>query len=163
MVLLLLLTACSATEHLAPNQYLVRSDPGFRGIASIFQDTLPNGDLIFRDKEKRSMLLDEGLLASAIRTKANKRMLIPKTYLHLHNLGQSIAKNDYLIEKVWRFFLPNRPLSDTLASFLINTAGAPPELIDTARISSDIANLYDVYFSRGFFHPEITVRADTGR
>jgi hypothetical protein len=88
-------------------------------------------------------------------------MLIPKTYLHLYNFGRSLQQYEYPPERWLHFFRPNSRLMDSIASFLVNTAGEAPVIIDSTQLASDVENLKTVYFSQGFFHARAVYRIDT--
>lgn len=158
---LVLWAGCSSTEHLQQGQYLLRSEPTFsRGqqvirLDSLFRNPLDNL------KEIGGSTINPDLLFSSVKTHPNRRMLWPKTYLHFYNLGRTLQQYEYPPETILKFFFPHSGLVDTLASFLVNTAGEPPVLIDTAALAQDAANLKNVYFSQGFFDAKIYARVDT--
>ena len=159
-ILLCWLAGCSATAHLEPDQYLLKGEPTFsRGqeisLDSIFRNPIENL------REMGGSTIDPGLLFSSVRTHPNRRMVIPKTYLHLYNLGRTIQKYEYPPETAWEFFFPTSGLFDTIANFLVYTAGEPPVLVDTMQLRLDCENLENVYFSQGFFDAKIYARIDT--
>lgn len=159
-VWLLVISSCSATEHLKEGQYLLKSEPTFnRGketrLDSIFRNPLDN------IREFGLTTIDPALLYSSVKTHPNRRMIIPKTYLHLYNLGRTLQQYEYPPETVWEFFFPQSGLFDTIANFLVNTAGEAPVLVDTAQLNRDAENLRNVYFANGFWDAKIYPTVDT--
>ncbi|MEM7039536.1 MAG: POTRA domain-containing protein, partial [Bacteroidota bacterium] len=167
------------------NQWLLKNDVTFNRGQKMRNDTSDNRSLRENLRELGASTIDEGLLYSAVRTRPNRRMLFPKTYLHLYNTGVSIQKQvDFLrwvnvqdtfsrkkkLElrryvwpplRAWSFLFPRSRLPDSVATFLTRTAGEPPALIDSTRLEADVNNLKTVYFSRGFFNTEIEYAVDT--
>lgn len=160
LTLSLTLSGCAATEHLPEGRILLKHDPTFSRSQQIEADTARKNPLD-NLKEIGVSTVDGDLLASAVRTKANRRMLWPKTYLHLYQMGRSIQKYLYPPERIWKFFFPRSTLADTIAGFLVHTAGEPPVLVDTTLLAQDVENLKDVYFSQGFFDAQIYYKIDT--
>lgn len=161
-MVVLWLAGCSATEHLQPGQYLVRGEPKFlRGekqqirFDSLFRKPLDNF------KEIGGSTINPDLLGSSVKTHPNRRMIWPKTYLHFYNLGRTIQQYEYPPETAWKFFFPRSGLFDTIANFLVYTAGEPPVLVDTAQLRKDSENLQAMYFSQGFFDAKVHAEVDT--
>lgn len=92
--MLFLLGSCSVTEHLGPNQYLLKSDPTFSRASVALKDSLrPKGFEKLSLSNLKSLgasTVDSYTLYSSVRTRENSRMLLPKTYLHLFMLGKSM-------------------------------------------------------------------------
>lgn len=91
LLLVLFLASCSVTEHLGPNDVLLKTDASFIKVAT----ELPSDSLVpkirFQNlKEFGLSTVDPSTLSSSVRTRPNKRMLLPKTYLHLYMLGKSL-------------------------------------------------------------------------
>ncbi|MCB9235699.1 MAG: BamA/TamA family outer membrane protein [Bacteroidia bacterium] len=162
LILPLFLYACSATEHLQDGQSLLKSNVKFkRAEERVEVDSTIHKGLFRFLKVTGSATLDEELLASSVKTRPNRRMLWPKTYLHLYNLGRTLQIYEFPIERAYKFFFPKSYLVDSIAGFLVNVAGEPPVLVDTLLLNKDRENLKSVYFSRGYFSPEIYYEIDT--
>lgn len=99
--------------------------------------------------------LDAEFLETSVRLKPNKRMIFFKSYLHLYNLGKTIERYEYPIERVYKKVFPDGKLFDKAADFLVNTAGEKPILLDSALLERDVKNLRSVYFSKGYFNPKV--------
>lgn len=114
---LLGLSSCAVTEHLGPGQTLLHSDPSFVKVALPESDSL-SPRLPFEATSPDSLRVlgsptISSALYSAVRTKANRRMVLPKTYLHLYNLGISMQLPlDSMAPMTW--------YGDTLNGRLIN-------------------------------------------
>lgn len=174
--LISLLASCSATRHLSDDQILLRSDPGFRAQrwtmvtdSARADSTAPDGSH-WKKKSTNVFVLGDGDRSSAIRTEANKRTLSVRAYLQFFNLGVSVRKwansiraESNRLPKFLRKILPSSPVPGQIADFLIDDLGEEPVLIDTAQLNQDVTNLYDVYFSEGFFRSKIDYRIDTQR
>lgn len=158
----LLGSSCATNLYLQPGELLIKGEPTFSKSKQEPADSTMRMR-IESLKELGLSTVDSDLLYSSVRTRPNRRMLIPKTYLHLYNLGRSLQRYEYPPERWLHFFSPNNFVIDTIASFLVRTAGEPPALIDTAMLSMDVMNLKNVYFSQGFFHAKVYYRIDTCR
>jgi outer membrane protein assembly factor BamA len=159
---MLWMAGCSATEHLQAGELLVKNEPEFNKgqtirLDSIFRNPLEN------IKQIGAATIDPSLLNSSVKTHPNRRMLWPKTYLHLYNLGRTLQRFEYPPETIWKFFFPKSGLVDTVANFLVNTAGERPVLLDTAQLARDAENLRNVYFANGFWDAKIYPLVDTLR
>jgi outer membrane protein insertion porin family len=155
------LSGCGAALHLQQGQYLLRSEPAFsRGQQVVRLDSLWRNPLD-NLKEIGGSTISPELLYSSVKTHPNRRMIWPKTYLHFYNLGRTLQQYEYPPETILEFFFPKSGLFDTLANFLVNTAGEPPVLVDTVQLAQDAQNLKTVYFSQGFFDAKIYARVDT--
>jgi len=139
IIAILLTTGCNATRHLERDEYLLKNK------VSIKHD----GDI------------NQNLLNRAIQLKPNRRLLIPKTYLHLYNFGRSLEKDSSFAKN---FLLKsdhiNRFYQQT-TNWLTTKIGADPVLVNLPDIRRDSLNLRNVCFSQGYFHPEITYEIDT--
>jgi outer membrane protein assembly factor BamA len=160
-------SSCATNLYLEKGQWLLKGEPTFSKADVILPDSASN-DSIFTLKERIENLkeiglstVDPDLLYNSVKTHPNRRMLIPKTYLHIFNLGRTLQRYEYPPERWLRFFRPNNHIVDSLASFLVNTAGEPPVIIDSMQLLNDVENLKTVYFSQGFFHARVDTRVDT--
>lgn len=125
-------SACKATRHLEEDEFLLKSYPAV--------------------KHKGEM--PESAIENAIRLRPNRRTLLPKTALHIHNLGISL-RNTFAKDK------PDSAITKGFLYMLMYRWGEPPVLIDTTAIREDTANLRAACFSQGYFHPAIDYRIDT--
>ncbi len=150
--------SCEATKHLQPGQYLIKSDARFRRTETVAEaDTTKSGvrlGFVTWDILGKSTL-DASFLSTSVKTVPNKRMLFVKTYLHLYNLGKTLQKYEYPLERYYKKLFPDGKLFDRVADFLVNTAGEKPILLDSAMLDRDVKNLETVYFSKGYFNPRI--------
>ena len=83
-------------------------------------------------------------------------MLLPKTFLSLHNTGLSITKDTSRVE---RYLLKKPTFNRAYSGFtrwLIRGIGEPPVLVDSQKILNDHLNLKKAYFAHGYFYPEIS-------
>jgi Omp85 superfamily domain len=157
---MLLGSSCATNLYLNPGELLLKSDPSF----SKTSDVSPDSTVRMRIESLKELGLstvDPDLLYSSVRSRPNRRMVFPKTYLHLYNLGRTLQRYEYAPERWLHFFSPNNHVIDSIASFLVNFVGEPPIVIDTALLAQDVANLKNVYFAQGFFHAHIYYRIDT--
>lgn len=126
------MSACKTTRHLKPDEYLLKSLP----------------------KVKTDGKLPPSEIYSAVRFKPNRRTLVPKTALYIHNFGVSL-KNTFAKNK------PDSTLQKGFLHMLMYRWGEAPVIIDTTLIKEDTANLRAACFSQGYFHPTIDYRIDT--
>ncbi len=167
--MILLGSSCASNLYIERGQWLLKGEPTFSKADPIQIDTTASAnDSILTLKERIDNLkeiglstVDPDLLYNSVKTHPNRRMVIPKTYLHIYNLGRTLQRYEYPPERWLRFFRPDNHIIDSLASFLVNTAGEPPVLIDSAQLVHDVENLKTVYFSQGFFHAQVATRIDT--
>lgn len=136
---LVLCCSCKATRHLEEGQILLKKDP-----------------IIKHDKK-----IPEGILMGGVRIRDNRRMLWPKTFLHIHNFGISLEN---------RFFSKRQPIEKEdiatgggakLLYWLKHRVGEAPVLIDTFDIKLDMRGLKENCFANGYFYPEISYEIDT--
>jgi outer membrane protein assembly factor BamA len=139
LVGLFLSQGCRVTRHLDPGQLLLKSEPRFRG----------------------NEALSSAQLYAAVESRANSRMIIPKTALAIHNYGRGL-------EKTFRRKLPPIGPEDEVRGFMARSIrwlkygiGEPPALADRELLERDLINLRNLYFSYGFFSPRIRYEVDT--
>ncbi len=158
--LMLLYSSCATNLYLKPGELLLKGEPTFSKSKVSKRDS--TGKFKLENlKEIGLSTVDPDLLFSSVKTHPNRRMFLPKTYLHLYNLGRSLQRYEYPPERLLKFFAPKNHLVDTIAAFLVRTAGEAPVVIDTLQLQRDVENLKNVYFSQGFFHAQIYTRIDT--
>ncbi|MEM6800828.1 MAG: BamA/TamA family outer membrane protein [Bacteroidota bacterium] len=134
-----LFIACNPTKHLKPNQLLLQNAPTV----------------------KSDRKLSESVLTEAVKTDANRRMLYPKTYLHLYNLGKSLQKDSsWLKRNLLKSSRITKSYENTV-KWLIREIGEPPVLLKQEDIDADILSLKEFCFANGFFYPEIEAKIDT--
>lgn len=139
IIAVLLTTGCNATRHLEKDEYLLKH----------------------RVSIKRDGDINQNLLDRAIQLKPNRRLLIPKTYLHLYNFGRSLEKDSSFTKKMLlKSGNINRFYQKTV-NWLTTQIGADPILVNLSDLRKDSLNLRNVCFSQGYFHPEITYEIDT--
>lgn len=143
--------------HLQPGEQLLRAYPTFERATRgpVTPDSLPatadTGAWVPSGKPS----LDYDLLYYSVKTNPNRKLLVVKPYLMIYNAGLSLQKNEYKFEKIYKWFFPRSTVLDSLADFMINTAGEKPQLIDSVLLQKDAENLRSVYFSQGYFHAEV--------
>ncbi|WNJ18528.1 BamA/TamA family outer membrane protein [Pontibacter sp. G13] len=136
----LLGAGCNATKFVPEGSFLLKNEP--------------------KIKQPQANKIDGELLASGVQSKPNRRWVLPKTPLHIHNFGVRID----------RIFYPKREdltEQDTVKGFRKFTHwlqfgfGEPPALVDSAQIQEDLENLRNICFANGHFYPDLSVAIDT--
>lgn len=134
-----LFIACNPIRHLEQGEYLIKNPP----------------------KVKSEKKIPEAVLAEAIRTKANRRMLLPRSYLHLYNLGLVLKKDSsWLKQKLLQSSRISKSYSKTV-HWLTQEIGEPPKLLNSEDIKNDSIALRELCFANGFFYPSIQLKIDT--
>lgn len=155
-----LLTGCNAAKHLEEGQYLIKNEVKIVKGRVTATDSVTGKVVAF--KEKGGSSLEDA--SAAVRTRPNRRWLIPKTYLHLYNAGKTLTTYEYPLETYYRRVAKvlNVPpdFADTAGAFLMRI-GKEPYLLDSALVEKDIENLKSVYFANGWFNPDIYYEVDT--
>lgn len=137
----LLVGGCAGTRHLAPDELLIRGNVRFKGVRQ----------------------LDSDLAASAIRTKPNRRILLPKVYLHFWALGTTLkTDSSFFFRTVRRVAGETRMLAEA-ERFFIETAGEPPAVANPRQLDADAENLASIYFGQGFLHAKVRWRVTPRR
>ncbi|MEM7514762.1 MAG: hypothetical protein AAF388_27790, partial [Bacteroidota bacterium] len=139
LALLLGLSSCQTTRFLGPDEYLLKTNP-----------VVTSSKKIPREQ-----------LQQAIKTETNRRMLWPKTYLHMYNTGKGMATDSTLFKRIIRKIPATRTVYDKTANWLQTGIGEPPVIVDTTQLNEDVANLRNVCFSNGYFYPNISYSIDT--
>ncbi|RMG56742.1 MAG: hypothetical protein D6722_25920, partial [Bacteroidetes bacterium] len=138
LCLLSVLLSCRATRHLEEGQLLLKSDPKI-----VTDDALP-----------------ASRLQEAVRTRANRRVLLPKTALHVYNTGRSL-------EKVFRSKKPPVQPEDPPGTgggffrWMKYKIGEPPVLLDRYDLKLDSAQLLAACFAQGYFLSRVGLEVDT--
>jgi len=139
ILILVLVMGCNATRHLQKDEYLLKSAVTVKSDGKIRKNLLNN----------------------AITLKPNRRLLIPKTYLHLYNFGQTLQKDSSVVKRWMLTSSRVKDFYDRTNKWLTTGIGEEPVLINKQDIISDSLNLFNVYFSQGYFYPEIEYEIDT--
>lgn len=127
------MSGCEATRHLAPGERLLAKVPAFKG--------------------NRGLESDDLLLS--VKARPNRRILLPKVYLHLYNLGYTLKTDSSNFRKVYRKIDKREYLLKPAYEWLIAVAGEPPTLLDEAQLIDDAKNLESFYYSRGFWEARV--------
>lgn len=130
---LLLLQGCNATKHVGEGEYLIKGNPKFDDAGSI----------------------DSYALESSIKTTPNRKIILPKIYLHAWAAGKTIAEDTSWLKRVYTKIDKDTSTLDAGVDFLMNTFGEPPALVDPAQLDKDAQNLESTYFANGFFNTQI--------
>jgi hypothetical protein len=126
----LALAGCSGTRHLGQDELLIQRSVRFKGVRQ----------------------LDSDIVASAIRTKPNRRIILPKAYLHIWALGTTLQTDSAAVLRTLRQWVGNTQFWAETVRFCTETAGEPPALVDPQQLDADAKNLESVYFGQGFLH-----------
>ena len=135
-IFLFLQTACVPTKHVPRGKLLLQNDPVVKGARSIEM---------------------EGI----IQTKANRRVLIPKIYLSLYNLGTSLKQDSSKIKKVLTKGPERKQVLEDVSRFLREGIGEPPAIVNREKLRQDSLNLLNAYASNGFFDTRVAFEIDT--
>lgn len=136
---LVFLSGCRLTRHLEPGQYLLQNYPSV----------------------KESQALPKSALETSLRTRPNRRMLIPKTYLALYNVGMDLKKDTTWWRKLLIRIPPIQKADSQTVNWLIKAIGEAPVVLTHDMLTEDSVSLYQYCFSKGYFHPEISFSVDT--
>ncbi|MEZ4686818.1 MAG: POTRA domain-containing protein [Bacteroidia bacterium] len=96
-----------------------------------------------------------------IQTKANRRVLIPKIYLSLYNVGTALQRDSSRIKEVLTKGPERRQVLEDVSRFLREGIGEPPALVNRDRLRQDSLNLLNAYASNGFFDTRVNYQIDT--
>lgn len=138
-VIVFLLSSCNTTRYVEPDKYLLKGSVKVKGNEN----------------------LDSDKVFSTIKMKPNRRMLLPKTFLYMHNLGR-IMDEDMPNFKRWFHKRESRKaLYNRLTNWLKNDFGEAPIVVEREAIQKDSMNLHNLYFANGYFYPNIAYQIDT--
>lgn len=99
--------------------------------------------------------LEEDLLGSAVRTEANRRIVLPKLYLHLWSLGKTLEADSSIVKRLyWKADKDGNVLRE-VKRFFMETAGEAPQLVDLYQLDLDAQNIQSIYFANGFFNANV--------
>ena len=130
---------CDATRHLTGDQYLLK----------------------YPIQVKTTGKLKPEVLQSSISLKPNRRILLPKSYLHLHNFGRVLQKDSSQIKNKLLSYQPFNRFYTQSTQWLVNEIGEKPILITQDAIRQDSINLRNTAFANGYFSPDIQYSIDT--
>lgn len=133
-----LIAACNPTRFVPPGRLLLKSDPVLKGARSV--ET-------------------EGI----VKTKANKRVLIPKVYLSLYNLGTILKADSSRVKRFAEKGKARKRFLGNLAKWLRTGIGEAPILVDKVQLREDSLKLLNAYASNGFFDTQVNYQIDTLR
>ena len=88
-------------------------------------------------------------------------MLLPKTYLHLYNLGKTLEQDSSKLKTALLNISWFNGWYNRTTRWLQYDIGEPPALLDTLALKADSARLYQACFAQGFFYPNIETFIDT--
>lgn len=135
--MVLVLSGCDATRHLAKDELLLRATPRFEGNQSLSDEVLLEG----------------------VKTLPNKQFLNgPKLKLSLYNMGLTIREDSSTLKKIYQKFDRGGYYVNGLSNVLTENMGEPPALIDRKQLQEDAENLQKIYFSEGFFQAKVKAR-----
>ena len=157
MILLGSFYSCSVTYSLKEDEYLLKDEMRIVRVEKEKADSSKEWKLV----EKGAPNLKYSRVRNATKIRPNKRMLKPKSYLHLYNLGHYIKREDFRAKSLYYLVFPDGGLPDTLSNLLIETIGEEPVLIDTLAIQKDVKNLKSTLFANGFFNADVSYKIDT--
>ncbi|TAE60969.1 MAG: outer membrane protein assembly factor [Bacteroidetes bacterium] len=142
LVMFLALFGCRSTRHLEPGQFLIKSQPSVR----------------------KNQSISTTQVLTAIQTKANTRVLLPKAALYYHNTGRSLEKA--FLSKQEPILSGEQEVKGVIPKFvrwLKFRVGEPPRLADAEVLEQDVINIRNLCFANGYFFPEISYKVDTLR
>ena len=132
-------SGCNPVKHLKRNQYLIQGEP----------------------KIKTQNKIPATALQEVIRARPNRRMLLPKTYLHLYNLGKTLDQDSSKLKKALLKVAWFNGWYNRTTNWLQYEIGEPPALLDSVSLKEDSARLHQACFAQGFFYPQIDISIDT--
>lgn len=134
-----LLWGCEGVRHLEAGEQLLRNDPTFEGNRTLSDDVLAEGVL----------------------TKANRRLVVPKLYLHLYALGRTLEQDSSFAKRLYRRADKSRYYEKTFVHWLVDVVGEPPQVVDSTQLETDAGNLESIYFGEGFLNASVTPVVNT--
>jgi outer membrane protein insertion porin family len=129
-------SACVPSRHVPQGKLLLQKDPLVKGARSIEME-------------------------GVIKTKANRRVLIPKFYLALYNLGTSLQQDSSKLKKAITKGPERNKVIEDISRFLREGIGEAPVLVNKIKLQEDSLNLLNAYAANGFFNTHIEYKIDT--
>lgn len=108
---------------------------------------------VFKFKEGNSLKSEE--LGSYVKTKANRRVLFSKLYLHMHNLGYAIEKDTSIFKKFYCKIDKRGYLLNPVIHFFKEIIGEYPAKLDLHQLAEDCKNLQNYYIANGYFNVKV--------
>ena len=130
---------CDSTRHLARDEYLLK----------------------YPIQVKTQGKLKAETLQGSISLKPNRRILLPKTYLHLYNFGRLLEKDSSRIKQGLLAYKPINRFFTQTTRWLTEDIGEKPILLTREALRKDSLNLWNTAFSNGYFSPRISYQIDT--
>ncbi|MEM9717746.1 MAG: BamA/TamA family outer membrane protein [Bacteroidota bacterium] len=131
--------SCDSTRHLSSNEYLLK----------------------YPVQVKTEGSLKPEILQSSITLKPNRRILLPKSYLHLYNFGLLLRKDSSSFKNWMLSYKPLQRFYTQGTRWLVEDIGEKPILISPDALKTDSINLRNVAFANGYFNPSISYQIDT--
>ncbi len=128
-----ILGGCNATRHLEPGQLLLKSE------VQIHSDRKLAGHA---DRK-------------AIQLKPNRRMIWPKTYLHLRSMALTLEHDSSWVKRQLLHYGKFRIAFAKTVNWIRDDLGEQPVLVNLPAIRTDSLNLVNTYFANGFFNPTV--------
>ncbi len=100
-------------------------------------------------------------LATNLRYKPNRRMIVPKTFLGLYNVGMDLKQDTAWYRRLFLKLPSVQKWDRRTINWLTTGIGEAPVAIDLEQIKADSAALYHYCFGHGYFHPQVTYAIDT--
>lgn len=126
LLLILPLSGCHLVQYVPQDKLLLRDEVSLKGNKSIS-------------------------LYSAVKTKPNKRIVWPKFYLSLYNMGVTLERDSSAL-KTWYVGKPERKqFFDNTVNWLTEEIGEPPVIVNEESIRKDSLNIINAYAAAGFF------------
>jgi len=136
LLCLLYLAGCDATRYLPQGEKLVKNTPTFYG----------------NTQHEDDELLDY------VQTARDRRILIPKFYLHVYNAGTGLKVDSSWIKGMYYRFDKKGKLLNGTGDWMREVVGSPPTTVNRVQLVKDRKNLENFYFSQGYFHTQVRFR-----
>ena len=130
---------CDSTRHLTSQEYLLK----------------------YPVQVKTEGALKPEILQPSITLKPNRRILLPKSYLHLYNFGLLLQKDSSSFKNWALSYKPLNRFYSQSTRWLIEDIGEKPILISPEALRRDSINLRNAAFANGYFNPSIHYKIDT--
>ncbi|MBX3101168.1 MAG: BamA/TamA family outer membrane protein [Bacteroidetes bacterium] len=127
------LAGCEATRYLPEGRQLVKTQPRFTGQVNLTADELE----------------------TYIKTHRNRRVVLPKVYLHVYNTGEGLLQDSGFVKHLFLKLDKDSLFLKSTARWMKRVVGEPPELVDRPQLIRDCKNLESFYFSKGFFNARV--------
>ena len=133
LLVCLLLTGCEATRYVSNKDKLIKNEAQFKGNNALSSDKLKTG----------------------VKSKPNRRIIIPKVYLHFYNLGHSLEEDSSRLRKIIEKVDKRQFIFKEIPEWLKNKLGEEAHVVNELQLIEDCKNLENIYFANGFFHARV--------